>query len=403
MSLVGSLFLTGCGTEQLLHLQRSSTYWEAIKYTKEAYEPVSKKQSALLLKTCENTKNVVAMPKHYRTLDTYGLYFNLQQIGTHTRPIELQYIATDKDYFVTCRSPKTFRLTAHPIQLQDHPWLKQTDGLEHSLISEPALTPRLSDKATKRKHEVVDVSGNIQRVSIEFPVTGQVVVLEKEDGKQKTLFGLPASFAYPTLELSVEKTTDGLPSSTYALLLKGDLYQNQQDLVKSFGKQSAKLTYHPLPDVLAADKTIPYLTLQSEDPEQPMKKTISLRYETTAKDIPVRGFNGVGTDNKEIHGFLHPNEAALREGNFRQLSLLSDKLAKRVADELKDVTLEKPQGKRADVRYLSLIQDGKIQTFDMYLKTRANKTDLYLKDIRTQKAAKLSGELATAVTAELED
>ncbi|AFS70571.1 hypothetical protein [Exiguobacterium antarcticum] len=386
-----------------MELKRSSTYWEAIKYTKEAYEPVSKKQSALLLQTCENTKNVVAMPKHYRTLDTYGLYFNLQQIGTHTRPIELQYIATDKDYFVTCRSPKTFRLTAHPIQLQDHPWLKQTDGLEHSLISEPALTPRLSDKATKRKHEVVDVSGNIQRVSIEFPVTGQVVVLEKEDGKQKTLFGLPASFAYPTLELSVEKTTDGLPSSTYALLLKGDLYQNQQDLVKSFGKQSAKLTYHPLPDVLAADKTIPYLTLQSEDPEQPMKKTISLRYETTVKDIPVRGFNGVGTDNKEIHGFLHPNEAALREGNFRQLSLLSDKLAKRIADELKDVTLEKPQGKRADVRYLSLIQDGKIQTFDMYLKTRANKTDLYLKDIRTQKAAKLSGELATAVTAELED
>lgn len=386
-----------------MELKRSSTYWEAINYTDEAYEPVLKKQSARLLQTCEEKKHIVTMPKRYRTLDTYGLYFNLQQLGNYTAPIELQYISTGNDYYLTCRSPKTSRLTTHSIQLNDHPWLKQKKGQEFSAVAEPVLTTRTFEKAMKRKHEVIDETGQIRRVFVQFPVTGQVVFLEEEDGQQQPLFGLPASFVYQKLELSIEKTTDGLPSTTYTLLLKDDLYQNQQDLLTHHGKQSARLTYHPLPDVLPANKTIPYLTLRSEDPEEPMHKTISLRYETTVKDLPVRGFNGIGTDNKEIHGFLHPNEEALREGNFRQLSLISDKLAKRIADELKDVTLEKPQGSRADIRYLTLIQDGKVQTLDLYLKTRANKTDFYVKDIRTKKTAKLSGKLATALAAELED
>ena len=404
ISFTGSLFLTGCGTESLLQLERNPNYWEAINFSDDLFEPVPKQQSAYLLQTCENTKKTAPLPKQYRTLGEYGLYFNLQQIGTYTPPIELQYIATGDTYYLTCRSPKTYRVTAHPIQLKNHPWLKPTSGQERKPITEPALTVRTYNKAAKRKEEVVGVSKNVQRLSIEFPVTGQIVFLEKEkDGKQKPLFGLPASFSYPEIELSFEKTTDGLPSMTYTLMIKSDQYFNQEDIINRMGKQSIDLTYHPLPDVLPVNKTIPYVTFQSKDTEKPLNKTISLRYETTVKDIRPRGFNGIGNDNKEIHGFLHPNDAALKEGNFRQLSLLPDKLAKRISNDLKEVSLEKLQGKRADIRYMTLIQNGKSQSFEVYLKARANKTDIYVKDAKTKKTAKLSGEVATDLLTELED
>ena len=316
----------------------------------------------------------------------------------------MQYIATGDTYYLTCRSPKTNRLTAHPIQLKEHPWLKSTSGQERSPITEPALTVRTYNKAAKRKAEAVDVSKNVQRLSIEFPVTGQLVFLEKEeDGQQQPLFGLPASFSYPKLELSFEKTTEGLSSKTYALMIKSDQYFNQEDVVKTIGKQAVDLTYHPLPDILPVNKTIPYVTFQSKDTEKPLNKTISLRYETTVKDIRVRGFNGIGNDNKEIHGFLHPNDAALKEGNFRQLSLLPDKLAKQVSNDLKEVTLEKTQGKRADIRYMTLIQNGKSQSFELYVKARANKTDIYVKDTKTKKTAKLSGKVAADLLTEVEE
>lgn len=403
ISLVSSLFLTGCGSERLLQLKPLPDYWEAINFSNGSFEPVPKKQSARLLQTCQDTKNVVKMPKQYRTLDTYGLYFSLQNIGTYTSPIELQYIAQGNQFYLTCRSQKTFRLSAHPIKQADHPWLKQTSGQDRTPITAPTLNVHTSDKATKRKQEVVDVSNQVQRVSVELPSKGQLLLIEEEDGQKETIFGLPASFTYSEFELSLEKTTDGLPSTTFTLQFKGDQYLNQRDVLRNLGKRPVKLTYHPLPDTLPADKTIPYLTFRSTDAEQPVTKTISLRYETDVKDIPVHGFNGIGDDNKKIQGFLHPNDTALREADFRQLSLLSDKLAKQVADELKEVTLETPQGNRADVRYLTLIQSGKLQTFDVYLKARANKTDVYLKDIRTKKAAKLSGEVAANLLTEVEE
>ncbi|MGX8238193.1 hypothetical protein [Exiguobacterium undae] len=404
ISLVSSLFLTGCGSEQLLQLERNPNYWEAINFSDEIFEPVPKKQSAYLLKICESTKKTASLPKQYRTLGEYGLYFNLEQVGTYTPPIELQYIATGDTYYLTCRSPKTNRLTAHQIQLKNHPWLKPTSGQERSPITEPVLAVRTYSKAEKRKAEAVDVSQHVQRLSIEFPVTGQLVFSEKdEDGQQQSLFGLPASFFQPKLELSFEKTTDGLPSTTYALMIKSDQYFNQENIVKSIGEPTVDLTYHPLPDVLPANKTIPYVTFRSKDTEKPLNKTISLRYETKVKDIRVRGFNGIGNDNKEIHGFLHSNDAALKEGNFRQLSLLPDKLAKRISNDLKEVTLEKVQGKRTDIRYMTLIQNGKSQSFELYLKERANKTDIYVKDTKTKKAAKLSGEVAANLLTEVEE
>jgi len=49
-----------------------------------------------------------------------------------------------------------------------------------------------------------------------------------------------------------------------------------------------------------------------------------------------------------------------------------------------------------------LLEYGNTQTFNVYLKKRANKTDLYLQDQRTKKSARLSGELARQVSEELE-
>ena len=84
-ALVSSLILTGCGQERLLQLEPVPAYWTAYAFASGQYieEEVTMKQKKQLLRTCME-KKTVSLPKSYRTLQTFGMFFTLNDLELST-------------------------------------------------------------------------------------------------------------------------------------------------------------------------------------------------------------------------------------------------------------------------------------------------------------------------------
>lgn len=83
----------------------------------------------------------VSLPKSYRTLETFGMFFTLNNLGIAPFPTEIVYLAQGNQMYLSCRSPKTQDLRVHPVKASDHPWVRLTKDSDHVALQAPVSIP----------------------------------------------------------------------------------------------------------------------------------------------------------------------------------------------------------------------------------------------------------------------
>ena len=163
-----------------------------------------------------------------------------------------------------------------------------------------------------------------------------------------------------------------------------------------------RMKQYPLPKTLPLNQTIPFVTLQIKGDQQMVEeKTLSIRYQPVYR--PVDEYQIEAEPTQGMTAYFHPTMTSFEKAKRSEMVTLPNQLSRAIAKELKAVTPEEPQGANTPFSYMTLLEDGNTQTFKVYVKKRANKTDLYLQEQRTKKSAKLSGDVARQVIEQLEE
>ena len=410
-ALVSSLILTGCGQERLLQLEPVPAYWTAYAFASGQYieEEVTMEQKKQLLRTCME-KKTVPLPKSYRTLETFGMFFTLNNLEVAPFPTEIVYLAQDKQMYVSCRSPKTQKLRVHRVKAADHPWVRMAKGEDRVPMKAPAIIPLTKEQQDRHVSVNQEMSADNEFArdlepfhAFQLPISGQLLFVMTESGKEHIIRNIPMSSLHQQAEfyLVSRRHMDG--STSRSLTFSRDGWDVTDRQIMTADKSTRiKTKQHSLPKTLPVNQTVPYLTLQVTKKERVVEeKTLSIRYQPVYR--PVKEYQIEDEPTRGIAVYFHPTMKSFEKAKLSEMVILPNQLSRAVAEELKAVTLEEPQGTRSPFSYMTLLEYGNTQTFQVYLKKRANKTDLYLQDQRTKKSARLSGELARQVSKELEE
>ncbi|ASI35470.1 MULTISPECIES: hypothetical protein [unclassified Exiguobacterium] len=404
--------MTGCGQERLLKLESVPAYWSVERFTDHQFvDDVSTKEKKQLLKTCKN-KKTTALPSSYRILNTYEMYFSLKTLEMYGAQTEVFYLAEKENLYLACRSRDTHQLKIHPVEAKDHPWVKVEQGTDKTPLQTPTFFPVTEKQRTRHadQNREAKTEGDFSRRlapfhNLHMPIAGQILVILTENNKEHVLVDVPTSFINQTTDfyLTTRPSGNGANATYHSITFESPGWYLQDRIVMTtYDQEKVDMTYHPLPETLTANQTIPYVTLRAKNDLDDMEeKTLSLRYQPVYQKVKLFEMDDEER-NDGIKGFLHPTIESLQEGNIRKIGIMPDELSLALANELKQVTLEQPQGNKPSLQYFTLVDKGKTQTFTVYLKKRAQKTDVYLQDTTSKKGTKLSGELAAQLAEQIE-
>jgi len=401
--------LTGCGQERLLDLQPVPSYWSAYSFVSDEYsdQEVPVEQKNQMLRTCMQNKTV-SLPKSYRTLESFGMIFTLNQPGVAPLPTEVVYLAQGNQMYLSCRSQKTQELRVHPVKASDHPWIRLTKGSDHVGLQAPVSIPLTKEQLDRHVSANQDMNADNEFAkelnpfhAFQLPMAGQLLFIMTESGQEHIIRNIPLSSHHQQGEfyLVSRRHIDG--STSRSLTFSRDGWDMTDRQIMTADKSTRiKTKQLSLPKTLPVNQTVPFVTLQVVKKERVVEeKTLSVRYRPLYR--PVKEYQL----EEEAHGitaYFHPTMKSFEKAKLSEMVILPERLSRAMTEELKAVTLEKPQGTRTPFSYMTLLEYGNTQTFNVYLKKRANKTDLYLQDQRTKISARLSGELARQVIEEIE-
>lgn len=409
LAVLSSFVLTGCGKEQLLHLKPVPAYWSAHSFASDEYsdQEVPVEQKEQLLRTCLQNKTV-DLPKSYRTLETFGLFFTLNDLEIAPLPTEIVYLAKGKQMYVSCRSPKNQQLRVHPVKVSDHPWVRLTESPDRTALQAPVsipLTEEQSDHHLAVNQEMSadnEFAKDLKPVhALQLPMAGQLLFVMTESGQEHIVRNIPLSSLHQQGEfyLVSRRHLDG--STSRSLTFSRDGWDMTDRHILTADKSARiKTQQYAFPKTLPVNQNVPFATLQvTKKGRITEEKMLSVRYRPVYR--PVKEYQ-LEDEPRGITAYFHPTMKSFEQAKHSEMVILPERLSRAVAEELKTVTLEKPQGASSPFSYMTLLEYGNTQTFHVYLKKRANKTDLYLQDQRTKKSARLSGELARQISEELE-
>ncbi|MGE6555721.1 hypothetical protein [Exiguobacterium artemiae] len=401
--------LTGCGQERLLNLQPVPSYWSAHSFASNEYsdQEVPVQQKNQFLQTCLQ-KKTVSLPKSYRTLQSFGIFFTLNDLEIAPFPTEIVYLAQGDQMYLACRSPKTQELRVHPVKASEHPWVRLTENPDQIALQAPVSVPLTEEQQDQHVSVNQAMSADNEFAKdlkpfhmFQLPMAGQLLFVMTESGQEHIIRNIPLSSLHQQGEfyLVSRRQIDGSTSRSLTFSRDGwDMADRQIMTADKFTRIKTK--QHSLPKTLPVNQTVPFVTLQGIKKERVAEeKILSIRYQPVYR--PVKEYQIEDEPTRGVTAYFHPTMRAFEKAKLSEMVILPNKLSRAITEELKAVTLEEPQGTRSPFSYMTLLEYGNTQTFNVYLKKRANKTDLYLQDQRTKKSARLSGELARQVSEKL--
>ena len=355
-------------------------------------------------------KKTVSLPESYRILKNFGMFFSLDNLGIAPFPTEIAYLAHGNQIYLSCRSPKTHELRVHPIQASKHPWIRLTKKPDQKILHTP-VSISLSEEQLEQ-HRSVNQRMNIDNefvqdlrpfYALKLPISGQLLFIVTEKGKDRIVRNIAMSTLHQHSEfyLVSRHHTDG--STSRLLTFSRDGWDTTDRQIITVDKlHQIKMSQLPFPKKLPSDQTVPFMKLQITKNQKVVKeKTISIRYQKDYR--PVKEYPIEDEPTHEVKAYFHPTMNSFEKAKLNEMVILSDKLSQTITEELKAVKLEKLQNTRKAFSYMTLLEYGNTQTFKVYLKKRANKTDIYLQDRKTKKSAKLSSDVARQVLKRLDD
>jgi len=406
--LAGVVLLAGCGKEQYLDLTYDANYWGGISTTFDGQEipDLPKKQTAALLKGCQQKSDMKSLPDRYVQHEGFDLYFlpaNIQgREFQHAR-----FLSDEKKDYLACQPIRHADYAVHQIKRSDYPfvdWSKKPIKPKSTVVRFEDVPKEVTDQQQQENEESKDTKGLgrylFPSYQLSLPPEGQFVVFTKEKDKEETLFASTEPLSGSELNLAFRVVPDiGLQNSSIELRISGG-YTGAAPSIQEFVKgQSYQIERKQLPDQLSVGQTVHFATVRKKDEGKVVQETsIYLRLNQNYKK-PVNHKKGFLDDTSTGYvGFIHQSPKQLVESDYKFISAIPDQLAKKIAQELKETDVMEPQGTKLKEKKLTLIRQGKSQTFKLFERKRSKKLEIYVVKKGTKNGAKLSGTTSEALS-----
>ncbi|WP_394679426.1 hypothetical protein [uncultured Exiguobacterium sp.] len=406
--LAGAVLLAGCGKEQYLDLTYDANYWSGISTTFNGQEipDLPKKQTAALLKGCQQKPDMKRLPDRYVQHEGFDLYFlpaNIQ--GREFQHV--RFLSDEKKDYLACQPIRHADYAVHQIKRSDYPfvnWSKKPIEPKSTVVRFEDVPKEVTDQQKQENEESKQTNGLgrylFPSYQLIIPPEGQFVVFTKEKDKEETLFSSTEPLTGPGLNLAFRVIPNvGLQSSSIELRISGG-YTGAGPSIQEFVKgQSYQIERKQLPNQLSVGQTVHFATVRKKDEGKVVQETsIYLRLNQNYKK-PVNHKNGfLDQTSTGYVGFIHQSPKELVKNDYKYISAIPDKLAKKIAQELKETDVMEPQGTKLKQKKLTLIRQGKSQTFELFERKRSKKLEIYVVKPGSKNGAKLSGTTSEALS-----
>lgn len=198
---------------------------------------------------------------------------------------------------------------------------------------------------------------------LSLPPEGQLVVYMKEKGKDKeqTLFETTESLSGSELNLAFRASPDGgVQQSSIELMFSGDRVGFPSTIQEYMNGQAYQIERKQLPDTIATGQTVPFATVRKQEDGKVVQETsIYLRFNKTYTKPVNYDYGFLQASTSDYVGFIHQSPKQLIDSDYKFVSAIPDKLAKKIAQELKETDVMEPQGTKLKQKKLTLMREGK--------------------------------------------
>lgn len=406
--LAGAVLLAGCGKEQYLDLTYDANYWGGISTTFDGQEipDLPKKQTAALLKVCQQKPDMKHLPDRYVQHEGFDLYFLPPSVqGREFQHV--RFLSDEKKDYLACQPIRHADYAVHQIKRSDYPfvdWSKQQVKAKSTVIRFKPVPKEVMDHQ-KQENEESKQSKELGRYlfpsyQLSLPPEGQFIIFGEEDGKERTFFETTESLSGSDLNISFRHSLkNGIQSAIIDLTVSGTREGNSSVIQEYAQGQSYQIERKELPDVLSPGQMIHFATVQKLEKDKVVQETpIYMRLNKSYKKPSNYKYAFITIGQPGYVGFIHQSPKQLVDSDFKFISAIPDKLAKKMAQELKETDVMEPQGTKLKQKKLTLIRKGKSQTFELFERKRAKKLEIYVVKPGSKKGAKLSGTTSEALS-----
>jgi len=406
--LAGAVLLAGCGKEQYLDLTYDANYWGGISTTFDGQEipDLPKKQTAALLKACQQKPDMKHLPDRYVQHEGFDLYF----LPTSVQGREFQHVrflSDEKKDYLACQPIRHADYAVHQIKRSDYPfvdWSKQPVKAKSTVVRFGSVPKEVMDQQKQENEE----SKHLKEIGrylfpsyqLSLPPEGQFIIFGEEDGKERTFFETTESLSGSDLNISFRHSPkNGMQSAIIDLTVSGTREGNFSVIQEYAQGQSYQIERKKLPDALSPNQTIHLATVQKLEKDKVVQETpIYMRLNKSYKKPLNFKYAFINIRQSGYVGFIHQSPKQLIDSDYKFVSAIPDKLAKKIAQELKETEVMEPQGTKLKQKKLTLMREGKSQTFELYERKRAKKFEIYVVKPGSKNGAKLSGTTSEALS-----
>ncbi|UKS54590.1 hypothetical protein [Exiguobacterium acetylicum] len=406
--LAGAVLLAGCGKEQYLDLTYDANYWGGISTTFDGQEipDLPKKQTAALLKACQQKPDMKHLPDRYVQHEGFDLYF----LPTSVQGREFQHVrflSDEKKDYLACQPIRHADYAVHQIKRSDYPfvdWSKQPVKAKSTVVRFGSVPKEVMDQQKQENEE----SKHLKEIGrylfpsyqLSLPPEGQFIIFGEEDGKERTFFETTESLSGSDLNISFRHSPkNGMQSAIIDLTVSGTREGNFSVIQEYAQGQSYQIERKKLPDALSPNQTIHLATVQKLEKDKVVQETpIYMRLNKSYKKPLNFKYAFINIRQSSYVGFIHQSPKQLIDSDYKFVSAIPDKLAKKIAQELKETEVMEPQGTKLKQKKLTLMREGKSQTFELYERKRAKKLEIYVVKPGSKNGAKLSGTTSEALS-----
>ncbi|MEK4647925.1 hypothetical protein MKY22_08345 [Exiguobacterium sp. FSL W8-0210] len=408
--LAGVVLLAGCGKEQYLDLTYDVNYWGGISTTFDGQEipDLPKKQTAALLKICQQKPDLTRLPDRYVQHEGFDLYFLPPSIqGREFQHV--RFLSDEKKDYLACQPIRHADYAVHQIKRSDYPfvdWSKQPVKAKSTVVRFGPVPKEVTDQQKQEnedRKEVKELGRYLfPSYQLSLPPEGQLVVYMKEKGKDKeqTLFETTESLSGSELNLAFRASPDGgVQQSSIELMFSGDRVGFPSTIQEYMNGQAYQIERKQLPDTIATGQTVPFATVRKQEDGKVVQETsIYLRFNKTYTKPVNYDYGFLQASTSDYVGFIHQSPKQLIDSDYKFVSAIPDKLAKKIAQELKETDVMEPQGTKLKQKKLTLMREGKSQMFELFERKRAKKLEIYVVKPGSKNGAKLSGTTSEALS-----
>lgn len=405
-----AVLLAGCGKENYLDLTYDVNYWGGISTSMTGQEipDLPKKQTAALLKVCQQMPDMKHLPDRYVQHEGFNLYF--LPASVQGRDFQhVRFLSDETHDYLACQPIRRADYAVHQIKRSDYPfvdWSKQLLKDKPTVVRFKPVPKKVMDQQ-KQENEERNEQKELGRYlfptyQLSLPPEGQLVVYMKEKGEDKvqTLYETTESLSGSDLNLAFhDSPTGGVLQSAIELMISGDLVEMSSTIQEYANGQTYQIERKPLPTSFATGQTVPFATIRKqEDGKIVEESSISLRFNKDYKK-PINYNHGfLKAPSNAYVGFIHQSPKQLVESDYKFVSAIPDQLAKKIVQELKETDVMEPQGTKLKQKKLTLMRQGKSQTFELFERKRAKKLEIYVVKKGSKNGAKLSGSTSQALS-----